>query len=80
MGEVVDLVAERLESVNSAGGRHYLAAGFGEVEAELAAETRGSAGDQDHLALQVLPWLEVVRDLACHQCGSESPEKVGTSF
>ena len=49
-GEVVDFVAERVEAMAPASSGVDVGAGFGEVETEVAAEARGSAGDHDHLA------------------------------
>ena len=41
---------ERVEAMGPASSSDDVGAGFGEVETEVAAEGRGSAGDHDHLA------------------------------
>ena len=49
---MVDFVAqrERVEAMGPESSSDDVGAGFGEVETEVAAEGRGSAGDHDHLA------------------------------
>lgn len=49
------LAAEGAQAIGPARGGDDLAAGHGEVEAEVAAEAGGGAGDEHHLPLQSPP-------------------------
>ena len=68
----VDLFAERLESVEPAGGGDDGAAGSGEIEADLPANPGGSPGHHHYFPLQLSPWL-TQRPLRRHE---DAPIKV----
>lgn len=62
----VDSVAKGVKPVGSTSGGNDYAAGFGEVEAEFEAGAGGCASDHDDFALELRPWLKLVRDFSCH--------------
>lgn len=62
----VDLVAEGAEAVDAASREDDAAAGAGQVEAEVAAEAGGGAGDHDDLSGKGAPGFKVVGKLGRH--------------